>query len=322
VQALVGASAQWLQSAPPEIPITDPAASLDVGFAEYQQAQVQTDEPAPVTSTDHAMDTEPLVSTQAPEGAVESEVPAAERLFVSIAPDAIAQPGGAASLNGRPLPQRASAPESTPLPSVPSVPSPPGVSTTAWPAHGPARATDDAADAEVSFLREGAGGMPLPAALRPRRAVWIALAVVLLLALGVQVTLHTRDRLAAAAPALQPVLQALCAPLQCSVQPLRRIDAVVIDGSAFMTLGELGYRLSLTLRNRAPHAVALPAVVLSLTDIQEQAVVRRVLLPEELGTPPSALSAHGEWSTSVDLQMADNAGRARVVGYRLDAFYP
>ena len=61
---------------------------------------------------------------------------------------------------------------------------------------------------------------------------------------------------------------------------------------------------------------------MTLTDISEQPVLRRVLMPQELGSPPAALDAHGEWTASADLQIADNAGRARVVGYRLDPFYP
>jgi hypothetical protein len=147
--------------------------------------------------------------------------------------------------------------------------------------------------------------------------------VLLALGLLLQWLVHERDRLAAAAPALRPVVQALCVPLRCTVQAPRRIDAVVIDGSSFVALGEDGYRLGLNLRNRAPHAVALPAIVLSLTDVQEQPVVRRVLLPAELGTPPAALPAHGEWAASVDLRMADNAGpRRRLPARRLLSLIP
>ena len=299
----------WLQSAPPEIPVTDPAASLDVGFAEYQQSKVHAEEAGP------------------PAAAAEPQAPAVdlaplgqlgpERLFVALTPDAIIRAEAAVPMDAMPLPQRpASEPAVSPRQSAPVAPVPLASSS---PSAVPDR---DPAHAEVSFLREAAEAAPMQAVTPPRRTLWLGLAVLLLLVLLLQWAIQARDRLAATAPALRPVLQALCVPLQCAVQPLRRIDAIVIDGSALSALGEQGYRLSLTLRNRAEHAVALPALVLSLTDIQEQAVVRRVLLPDELGTPPAALAAHGEWSTSVDLQMADNAGRARVVGYRLDAFYP
>ncbi|KQP14166.1 hypothetical protein ASF43_15125 [Pseudorhodoferax sp. Leaf267] len=310
---LVDVAPQWLQSAPPEIPVTDPAASLDVGFAEYQQAQVQADDPVLA----------PLLRPSASDGPAGAPAPddappgalGGDRLFVALAPGAGArlEAAAATAVDAMPLPQR---PASDAAPSL--------AAQAARPAGPVPVATHPGATAhaEVSFLRDAPEMAPVRVAATPRRGLWLGAAALLLLVLVLQLAVHTRDRLASAAPALRPVLRVMCLPLGCTLQPLRRIDAIVIDGSAFVALGEQGYRLSLTLRNRAPHAVALPALVLSLTDIQEQAVVRRVLLPEELGAPPAELAAHGEWSTSVDLQLADNAGRARVVGYRLDSFYP
>lgn len=311
---LLDIAPHWLQSAPPEIPVSDPAASLDVGFAEYQQSQVPPEEAVPVDDVPAA----PVVAVAEPQAPAADLAPLAplgpERLFVALTPDTITRAEAAVSIDAMPLPQR---PASEPTVSPPQ---PARAAPMASLASGVSAL--DPAHAEVSFLREAADAAPMRPVAAPRRALWAGIAVLLLLALLLQWAVQARDRLAAAAPALKPVLQALCVPFQCSVQPLHRIDAIVIDGSALSALGEQGYRLSLTLRNRAEHAVALPALVLSLTDIQEQAVVRRVLLPDALGTPPAELAAHGEWSTSVDLQMADNAGRARVVGYRLDAFYP
>ena len=48
--------------------------------------------------------------------------------------------------------------------------------------------------------------------------------------------------------------------------PLRQIDSVVIDSSAFSKVKGDVYRLSLTLKNTAPIDLAMPAVELSLTD--------------------------------------------------------
>jgi predicted Zn finger-like uncharacterized protein len=239
------------------------------------------------------------------------------RLHVAPAePAARSRTAATSPLGGLPLLRREAAQAPEPAPPPPTV--------TARP---PAPRPLDPAVAELSFMRDApiAAAVPVaPPAPRARRlrGAGAAGAVLLALVLLLQWLVHERDRLAAAAPALRPVVRALCVPLRCTVQAPRRIDAVVIDGSSFVALGEDGYRLGLNLRNRAPHAVALPAIVLSLTDVQEQPVVRRVLLPAELGTPPTELPAHGEWAASVDLRMADNAGRARVVGYRLDAFYP
>lgn len=343
---------QWLPHAPAEIPVTDPVASLDLGLAEFVQAQAgdlpsgtpnDTSNDTPSDRLDERPVEPPADAPVPPEQTVLREPPDASdarqapepvsaptgagdllpagqpgRLVVGLAPEAIALPlrTAAATDDRMPLPQRPAVQAARPAPAPPRIVAAPPVAQPV---------PLDPELAELSFLRDGPAPGPADAgAGAPRRArrLWSVLAAVLLLvALLWQLAVHERDRLAASAPALRPVLEALCAPFGCSVQSPRRIDALVIDGSSFHALGENGYRLSLTLRNGAAHAVAMPAIALALTDLSEQAVVRRVLMPQDLAAPP-ALLAHGEWNASVDLQLADNAGRARVVGYRLDLFYP
>ncbi|WP_415201876.1 zinc-ribbon and DUF3426 domain-containing protein [Pseudorhodoferax sp.] len=306
---LVEVAPQWLPQAAPEIPVTDPAVSLDLGYAEFRQAQA-SEEGADGTTT---------IPPEPPAAEAPSAAARPDRLVVALAPAPAPLPrradGGAAPDAAGLLLQRPTgdAPRAAPAaPRVVAAPPPP--------------APIDPALAELSFLRDAQEPAAAPAtqgrAKLAGRSAWRVAAWLLALGLLWQLAVHERDRLGARAPALRPLLNALCAPAGCRVQPLRRIDAVVIDGSSFHVVGDSGYRLSLTLRNRAPYPVALPAIALTLKDITGQAVVRRVLSPQELGGPPDALDPHGEWSPSVDLQMADNAGRARVVGYHLDAFYP
>ncbi|KQP48678.1 hypothetical protein ASF44_22555 [Pseudorhodoferax sp. Leaf274] len=312
----------WLLHAPAEMPVADPVASLEQELSDYVQAQpvapaLQGGPAAADVAAAGATVVPELhrLSAEPPAQAAPAERPG--RLVVALAAGSMALPPlrAASTDAAMPLPQRPAAQDAPrPAPAPARVVAAPPVSRPVPP---------DPAHAELSFLRDAAPALPVAPRAAPRtRLLWscaAGLAVVLLLW---QWAVHERDRLAATAPGLRPLLGALCAPLGCSVQPLRRIDAIVIDGSAFQALGDNGYRLSLTLRNRAAHAVALPAIALTLTDIAEQPVVRRVLMPQDLGTPPAALDAHGEWTASADLQMADNAGRARVVGYRLDPFYP
>ncbi|WP_353619158.1 DUF3426 domain-containing protein, partial [Paracidovorax cattleyae] len=73
-------------------------------------------------------------------------------------------------------------------------------------------------------------------------------------------------------------------------------------------------------RSRADYPVAMPALELTLTDAQEQPVLRRVLLPQDLSAP-AELPAHGEWGGAWPVNVGA-AGNARVAGYRLLAFYP
>ncbi|RYF44065.1 MAG: DUF3426 domain-containing protein, partial [Comamonadaceae bacterium] len=84
-----------------------------------------------------------------------------------------------------------------------------------------------------------------------------------------------------------------------------------------------GYRLSFTLRNAAGLPLAMPAVELTLLDTQEQAVVRRVLLPAEFGAP-AVLAARADRAASLPLALtgAEAASLPPIAGYRVVAFYP
>jgi len=179
---------------------------------------------------------------------------------------------------------------------------------------------EDAAIVEkVSFVRQAR-----------RRAFWrrplvrivlalVSLALAALLAL--QLAWQDRDHLALAQPALRPTLQRMCELLQCTLGPPRRIESVVIESSGFNRLRNDTYRLAFTLRNTGSVQVAVPALELTVTDAQDQAVARRVLTPAELGAGGEAIPAAGEWARTMGVVLA-MPNNARVAGYRLLAFYP
>lgn len=146
--------------------------------------------------------------------------------------------------------------------------------------------------------------------------------VVLSALLALQWAVHERDRLAASAPALRPWLEGICLALRCSVGPPRQIEALSIESSAFNRLRNDAYRLNFTLKNNAGTEVAVPSMELTLTDGQDQPLLRRVLTPADLGAAAPALPARGEWSASVALAVEGNGPSGRVAGYRLLAFYP
>ncbi|GAC1605511.1 MAG: hypothetical protein NVS3B2_12060 [Ramlibacter sp.] len=163
-----------------------------------------------------------------------------------------------------------------------------------------------------------------------RRAVWgrpvvrallVFLALVLAGLLALQYAVQERDRLAAMQPALRPWLQSLCGALRCEIGPPRQIDAIVIDSSSFSRLRGDAYRLGFSLRNQAVVQVAMPSLELTLTDSQDQPVIRKVLAPRDFGSA-AAIAAAGEASSSVALAVPAIPGSGRIAGYRLLAFYP
>lgn len=154
------------------------------------------------------------------------------------------------------------------------------------------------------------------------RATLLVLSLLLVLGLALQLLVHERDRVAAIEPGLRPLVEEVCLLAGCEVRPLRQIESVVIDSSAFSKIkGDL-YRLSLTLKNNAPVDLAMPAVELALTDSLDHALIRRVLQPEDLGVQEGVIRAGGETQTTLLLTVKTNGNGERVAGYRLLAFYP
>lgn len=154
----------------------------------------------------------------------------------------------------------------------------------------------------------------------PVRVLLSLTALILWVLLSLQAAVHERDRLAAMEPSLKPLLQALCEPLHCVVASPRLVEAVVIDSSSFTKVRSDVYRLGLSIRNTAGLPVAAPALELTLTDGQDQAVLRRVFAPEHVGWSPT-LPAGADAAAVLNLGV-DGAQAARVAGYRLLAFYP
>jgi predicted Zn finger-like uncharacterized protein len=164
-----------------------------------------------------------------------------------------------------------------------------------------------------------------PATRGPRRTWPYALAIpLLLLLLVVQVLYHFRDALAAHWPATRPMLTAMCATTGCAVRPLRDVGALSIDASDLQV--DPAHKglliLTATVRNRAPYALAYPYLELTLTDSQDQVVVRRAFAPGEYvsGTvdQSTGLAGNGE----VALKLFIDASATQQAGYRLYLFYP
>lgn len=173
---------------------------------------------------------------------------------------------------------------------------------------------------DVSFLRDNKSRSFWHKRLI--RAGLVLLSVALLLVLAGQIVFHERDRIAASEPGLKPWLLVICAHLNCTLSPLRRIESIVIDSSSFTKSRGDSYRLNFTLKNTATVALAMPAIELTLTDSLDQPVLRRVFLPAELGVKSDTLAAGSEGPASLAVAVKAGGMVDRVAGYRLLAFYP
>ncbi len=146
------------------------------------------------------------------------------------------------------------------------------------------------------------------------------LVILLPLALLLQIAVHERNTLVAWKPQWRPFFQTMCIALRCELAPRQHIAAVVLTGSSFRQDAQPHrYRLELSIQNQATTSVATPAVELTLTDAQDQVLVRKVLLPSDIGAPVE-LAAQTEWEGS--LSVVTQGLHLAVSGYRVLAFYP
>ncbi len=157
------------------------------------------------------------------------------------------------------------------------------------------------------------------------RPLWpfVLAALLLLVALAGQVGHHFRAEIAVASPALRPLLEAGCSALGCDIPLPRHSELVSIESSDLQIDPAHGGALALsaTLKNRAAYAQAWPLLEVTLTDVQDNAVVRRVLQPADYLPPkldPTVFPPNGEVGVRLWLEAKDVA----AAGYRLYVFYP
>ena len=160
---------------------------------------------------------------------------------------------------------------------------------------------------------------------RPPAGVLLAVAALLAVALVLQVSLHFRDLLAARWPVARPLLTALCAPLGCELQALKKVAALTVEASGLAPEGRADtFLLTMTLRNRDTVELAMPSVDLSLTDARGTLLARRMLGPADFRRAPDGealtpiLAPGGEWQVQAALAISGQPTN----GYTVELFYP
>jgi predicted Zn finger-like uncharacterized protein len=164
--------------------------------------------------------------------------------------------------------------------------------------------------------------MPRPPSTRP--TYWLAVTAGTLAALLLaQAAVLLRQPLARSFPALRPPFEALCAGIGCAMPLPADARAISIETSDLSPEpGRPGmFTLHATMRNRAPYVQALPHLELSLTDVNDKALARRVFAPQEWG-PDSPIDKGFAADSETALRLVFKAEGVPAVGYRVYAFYP
>jgi predicted Zn finger-like uncharacterized protein len=156
-----------------------------------------------------------------------------------------------------------------------------------------------------------------PAAKWQRGGAWLLIAL-LALALPLQWAWVERAALRAKSPALDALMLRLCP--SCANAPWQHLEGLSVDASSLQPTPQGGaYQVSLTLRNRAAHTLALPWVELRLTDGNGRAVLRRAIRPSELGAASDRVSGGGSAQLSGTFKLPPQSS---VSGYEISLFHP
>jgi predicted Zn finger-like uncharacterized protein len=160
----------------------------------------------------------------------------------------------------------------------------------------------------------------------PRKGGWLGttLAVLLTLMFLAQATYYFRVEITTRLPGLKPLLSEYCTLLDCTVALPQKADLIVIESSELESNPDQGNVVTLhaLVHNRASFAQAYPSLELTLTDLQDQALARRVFRPadylktgedEKLGVPANR---------DLDIKLHLDTTDLKPSGYRLFLFYP
>jgi len=147
----------------------------------------------------------------------------------------------------------------------------------------------------------GAKGLKLA---RQKRRSYLIITLLILLALG-QMVFFARTHIVMRWPVVQPTFIKACQLLHCKNPLPKNIEFISLEGAEVIkdeNVVEL-IKLNALLINNAPYTQAYPQLELTLTDANDQAVMRKIIKPEEYASNvKEGLKAGKELHININLQ--------------------
>ena len=151
------------------------------------------------------------------------------------------------------------------------------------------------------------------------------LAVLALLAQGIYIY---RNDIATRLPFVQPVLNNLCAQLNCNVSLSRHLERISIDASSLQQSGgqtqegqPVEFALRFTMRNRYDKNQPWPHLSLELKDAAGVIVVRKIIAPYQY-LPATLVDQPFAAAQEVNLLIPVTVNGLQINGFQLDKFFP
>ena len=150
--------------------------------------------------------------------------------------------------------------------------------------------------------------------------VWSLLLCLLLITLAALQSIYfLRTKIAAEYPQFKPYLAQACSYLQCNIDLPKNVDLFSIDDSDMQESEqyEKVIDFSSLLINNANYIQAYPNIELTLTDTDDQPVVRRLIKPSEYLKTNANVAAGMASKDEVRVKLAINVSDLSVAGYRV-----
>lgn len=153
--------------------------------------------------------------------------------------------------------------------------------------------------------------------------VLVVFALLLLLAAITQSVYFLRTEIATYYPITKPYLVKACELVKCTVELPKKIDLIAIDDSDIQEDAEYKdlMRFSSTLINQAGFNQQFPNIELSLTDVDDKPLLRRVFKPSEYLPSEIDIAAGLAPGQEIKINLAITARDAVVSGYRVFVTY-
>jgi predicted Zn finger-like uncharacterized protein len=176
---------------------------------------------------------------------------------------------------------------------------------------------------EQKKRRSKAATKPSKAWSKALSATMFGLCVVAFCALALQLIVAARYQIADAMAASKPLLEQLCAPLECDLEPAVWLAPQTLDALSLNKINPYSqstadmqpYRMQATVRNSSQLRVRTPDIELTISNAQGTVIARKTLSAKQLGSEPT-LAPNSDWIIDSNLLLDQ-----QTIGYTARLVY-
>jgi len=158
---------------------------------------------------------------------------------------------------------------------------------------------------------------------KSRAWLWVVALLLMVLLAVMQSVYFLRDEIAIYYPKAKPYLVQACQKLSCSINLPEKIESITIDDSDMQEDPDHPglVHFASTLINGGSHVLAYPNLELTLTDVEDKPVLRRIFKPNEYLPAGTNIADGIQAGEESRIKLAITTSDIAVAGYRVFVTY-